>query len=468
MQTHFRRGHRVVSAAEKENSKASGTSARKEGSKEDLAALNAVPLHDVDTAAHKAERLQLKALRHEYIQRTVLQRLTSSPGVSGTLAIIGGFFLKLDPFGGLHWDSSHAVIGLACAAPLIFTDMTLMLPTFSHVRESEAHMIEGRTVGGNIETSQREAHAATRQAEGAAGGAAQPSGAVEDPKSEGFLSAWSLVSAAGEACLRGAPHMSKLTVTSAGRAALERVQLQLMGMGASLLPLPADLALIAASRLGSEMFSSAICLVGSAHWIRDRLYEAGLVNAVLPSALDALYSAVRGPEGVAAPPMTGAGLWLATYMWASTLAGAGIYSIVNTKGVKFGPGSTAADQQIVAQLNSSSFGAELVRMEQTAMAIITARDVMRLLSLCGSFIATGNLLAPIVGSIAAGGLRSGWKRLKVAHRRAERHRVRKRVAMHRASSDPAATEAAARAEVPLEDWEQHGMSPDHDELDDDF
>ena len=50
---------------------------------------------------------------------------------------------------------------------------------------------------------------------------------------------------------------------------------------------------------------------GSAHWIRDRLYEAGLEHAVLPSALDGLYAAVRGPAADLAPPLTGAGLWCA-------------------------------------------------------------------------------------------------------------------------------------------------------------
>ena len=39
------------------------------------------------------------------------------------------------------------------------------------------------------------------------------------------------------------------------------------------------------------------------------LCEAGLVNAALPSALDALFVAARGPDAFAAAPMTGAGLW---------------------------------------------------------------------------------------------------------------------------------------------------------------
>ena len=52
-----------------------------------------------------------------------------------------------------------------------------------------------------------------------------------------------------------------------------------------------------------------LCPAACAHWIRDRLCEAGLVNAPLPSALDVLFVAARGPDAFAAPPMTGAGLW---------------------------------------------------------------------------------------------------------------------------------------------------------------
>lgn len=51
-----------------------------------------------------------------------------------------------------------------------------------------------------------------------------------------------------------------------GRAAaivLQEVQKYLMRNGASPLPLPADLAVIAATRLGSEMLSSAVVLTGS-------------------------------------------------------------------------------------------------------------------------------------------------------------------------------------------------------------
>lgn len=55
--------------------------------------------------------------------------------------------------------------------------------------------------------------------------------------------------------------------------------------------------------------TSKLCAAGSAHWMRDRLCEAGLVNAALPSALDALFVAARGPDAFAAAPMTGAGLW---------------------------------------------------------------------------------------------------------------------------------------------------------------
>ena len=43
-----------------------------------------------------------------------------SPGVTGTLAVVFGYLLKLDPFGGLHWDPGHVAVGVACAAPLVF------------------------------------------------------------------------------------------------------------------------------------------------------------------------------------------------------------------------------------------------------------------------------------------------------------------------------------------------------------
>ena len=42
-----------------------------------------------------------------------------SPGLSGTLAITGGYLLKLDPFGGLHWDAGDFTTALAYAAPLL-------------------------------------------------------------------------------------------------------------------------------------------------------------------------------------------------------------------------------------------------------------------------------------------------------------------------------------------------------------
>ncbi len=42
-----------------------------------------------------------------------------SPGVTGTLAVVAGYLLKLDPFGNLHWDAEHLAVGLACAAPFM-------------------------------------------------------------------------------------------------------------------------------------------------------------------------------------------------------------------------------------------------------------------------------------------------------------------------------------------------------------
>ncbi len=50
---------------------------------------------------------------------TALVRMRRSPGVTGTLAVVAGYLLKLDPFGNLHWDAEHLAVGLACAAPFM-------------------------------------------------------------------------------------------------------------------------------------------------------------------------------------------------------------------------------------------------------------------------------------------------------------------------------------------------------------
>lgn len=42
-----------------------------------------------------------------------------SPGLTGTLALLSGYLLHLDPFGGLDWDGHDAYVGVLCILPLL-------------------------------------------------------------------------------------------------------------------------------------------------------------------------------------------------------------------------------------------------------------------------------------------------------------------------------------------------------------
>ena len=53
------------------------------------------------------------------------------PALYGTVAVAAGYFLHLDPLGGLHWNSHDALLGLKCAVPILIMDAVLMLPDYS-------------------------------------------------------------------------------------------------------------------------------------------------------------------------------------------------------------------------------------------------------------------------------------------------------------------------------------------------
>ena len=64
-----------------------------------------------------------------------------SPGTKGTVAILAGYLLKLDPFGGLHWDAGDLAVAAAYAAPVLLTGVPASL---GHTR---AYSLEQPNVG---------------------------------------------------------------------------------------------------------------------------------------------------------------------------------------------------------------------------------------------------------------------------------------------------------------------------------
>jgi hypothetical protein len=48
-----------------------------------------------------------------------------SPGLTGTVAVLAGHLLHLDPFGRLHWDSHDAALGLLYMLPCLLLGRTM-------------------------------------------------------------------------------------------------------------------------------------------------------------------------------------------------------------------------------------------------------------------------------------------------------------------------------------------------------
>lgn len=49
----------------------------------------------------------------------------------GSVALLLGIALNVDPFGNLHWDARDALIGLACVIPSLVADAIIMVPDYS-------------------------------------------------------------------------------------------------------------------------------------------------------------------------------------------------------------------------------------------------------------------------------------------------------------------------------------------------
>ncbi|KIY91981.1 hypothetical protein MNEG_15982, partial [Monoraphidium neglectum] len=54
--------------------------------------------------------------------RRLVALLVEYGGVYGTAACLFGFFLKIDPFGGFHWEPQDALLGVKLFAPLLVFD----------------------------------------------------------------------------------------------------------------------------------------------------------------------------------------------------------------------------------------------------------------------------------------------------------------------------------------------------------
>ncbi len=102
--------------------------------------------------------------------RRVLALLVEYGGLYGSAACILGYFLHIDPFGGLHWSAADALLGLQLYAPLLLFDALVMLPDYS-AKEDQADQVSRMFFGAAAMTGATAATAAAAAGEGKAGAA---------------------------------------------------------------------------------------------------------------------------------------------------------------------------------------------------------------------------------------------------------------------------------------------------------
>lgn len=73
-------------------------------------------------------------------QRRLIALLVEYGGLFGSAACVLGYFLKIDPFGGFHWDAADALLGVQLFVPLLLLDALIMLPDYS-AKEDQADQV---------------------------------------------------------------------------------------------------------------------------------------------------------------------------------------------------------------------------------------------------------------------------------------------------------------------------------------
>ncbi|CAD7695815.1 unnamed protein product [Ostreobium quekettii] len=178
-------------------------------------------------------------------------------GGVGTIAVVLGFFLDIDPFANIHWSIPDITIGMWCVAPLLIYNSFVMLWNGGQTKNIGNLIIE------RIDSSASESEQ-------------QPVATLGPVKERSEME--TLMSA---------------LLQYQQQAAIDNPSRELS-------PLVEGVIIVLVS-LSAEMFYRAILLTVSGSWIRDRLYEGG--------AEDLLWG-----TGV---PTDEAGLWFATFLFAS-------------------------------------------------------------------------------------------------------------------------------------------------------
>ncbi|BDA40622.1 hypothetical protein COCOBI_01-2750 [Coccomyxa sp. Obi] len=385
-------------------------------------------------------------LKRFFILERVIKTLTISPGLTGTLAILSGRLLNLDPFGSLRWERHDAYVGLLCILPLLLLDAALMLPDFQKFNADERKRAVAMKLLNSDAKNKKPVQEAERPASSPSSG--------EQADEAGFSGMDSAASALAAAM--SLTDRAPLTPLMRLKGSVMYVQGLLLQRSSKsdVLPLPVELTLLVLSKLGVTMLQFGITLDGITKWEVDRLYESGMGETF--HILGTSMSLQESGQWAALGFMTGALVAMASVAAAMqeeamVRKGEVLRKQLNEKTRKamefnlFQKGlkesstedpSSISPVQVADQLQKSLAASKKLHSAMEALVekrkqdrsaqdlwnavFVTAREVLGLWGVGASYILTGNLLAPLAASVAAGALRSGYSRVQVPRMRRRR------------------------------------------------
>lgn len=220
----------------------------------------------------------------------LLRLIVGYPAARGTIAVTLGYLGHCEPLGSLKWDAQDALVGLVLALPVMLLDTGILLPSWAPERTlKKMKLLVPREVAKRLEARRKLAESpaglATSTNQEGAGAPMHPPPietprVVDSPNSsaslggkEGEKDNSDLVEVEREVSVAQEQHPL--------RQALHSVQLERVTMnpGQALSP-PSEALLLTLVHISEEMLYRGVILCAVVRWVTENLYYAGVDESV--------------------------------------------------------------------------------------------------------------------------------------------------------------------------------------------
>lgn len=275
-------------------------------------------------------------------------------GASGTIAVFVAWLAHMDAFGNFHWDANDVKLGLIAMLPVYAANLAILYPDYSSWRlPSVEDLLERRNRSKGQPNSSRSADPQV----------------TDSQQSKFFSRIFSDARGLGSTPMKDGLNLAQGSLIS--RHPSFELTPGMEGL------------VILLECLCNEMARRAVALTLLSGWLSDRLYEAGVDDAI-----------VIGDYTLSTPE---ASKWLAVSCLA--LIGFGFLLQKATKPYRRQAFLLDLRQQTAKQATSMSIPTGALDAVALASIFGGLRDIGQLLGLSASFILTGNLAAPFFSSV---------------------------------------------------------------------